>query len=59
MRDLLLELLRDALVLAGAGFVSYGVFQIHRPAGFIVLGAFMFASGAAGALRGKPKEPTE
>ena len=33
----------DGLMLAGAGLVSYGVWQIYDPAGWITAGAFCIA----------------
>lgn len=35
----------DALMVAGAGSVSYGVHLVNVPAGYIVAGAFLLVGG--------------
>jgi hypothetical protein len=35
----------DALLLAGAGSLSYGAWLIYPPAGFLVAGALLLAAG--------------
>jgi hypothetical protein len=47
----LLPLVRDVLVLAGAGFITAGAALIYSPAGFIVGGGFLLAVGLIGAMR--------
>jgi hypothetical protein len=39
--------LSDPLLIAGAAFITLGVFFVYWPAGFIVLGLFCLASGWA------------
>jgi len=39
------DLLPDALLLIGAGLVSYGAYMIYAPAGFIVGGSFFILAG--------------
>lgn len=39
------DLLPDALLLIGAGLVSYGAHMIYAPAGFIVGGSFFILAG--------------
>lgn len=34
----------DAAALLGAGLVSWGAYEIYRPAGFIVAGLFVLAA---------------
>ena len=38
-------LLPDALLVAGAAAVSWGVWQMHQPSGVIVGGMFMLGAG--------------
>lgn len=40
---LLGKIIDDLLATAGAGFISYGVYIIYRPAGFITLGVLLIA----------------
>ena len=35
----------DALLLVGAGLVSYGTYAIYAPAGIIVCGSFLIVAG--------------
>lgn len=35
----------DALMVAGAGAVSYGVYLVSVPAGYVIAGVFMLAGG--------------
>ena len=37
------KIIDDLLAIAGAGFISYGVYIIYRPAGFITLGVLLVA----------------
>lgn len=46
-----LPIVRDVLVLAGAGFITAGAALIYSPAGLIVGGGFLLAAGLIGALR--------
>ena len=39
----------DALALTGAALVSFGAYEIYRPAGFIVGGALLLAASVYGA----------
>ncbi|HVK56514.1 MAG TPA: hypothetical protein VM532_15985 [Burkholderiales bacterium] len=45
MKDKVLRLLPDALITAGLASVSYGVWSIYEPAGYIVGGALMAVIG--------------
>jgi hypothetical protein len=45
MKKLLLSLIPDALMYLGGASVATGVGMIYLPAGFIVGGAFLMASG--------------
>jgi hypothetical protein len=47
--------MRDAMVLIGAGLVSYGAWSAWSPAGFIVGGGFLLGIGLVGSLRSQPK----
>lgn len=47
----LLPYLRDGFMVAGAGLITYGVWQLHPPSAFIVGGGLLLAVGLAGALR--------
>lgn len=38
-------LLPDAMLVAGAGAVSFGVGQVHQPSGVIVAGLFSMVAG--------------
>ena len=38
-------MLPDALMIAGAGAVAFGVGLVHVPAGFVVAGLFMLGAG--------------
>jgi hypothetical protein len=37
--------LPDALMIAGAGAVSFGAGRVYEPAGFIVAGVFLLVTG--------------
>lgn len=45
MRQYLIKLLPDALLIAGAAAVSYGAWLAWAPAGFIVGGALLLVAG--------------
>lgn len=45
MRQLLLKLLPDALLVAGAAGVAYGAWAIYSPAGYIVAGVLAIYAG--------------
>ncbi len=42
-------MLRNALLVAGAAGVSYGVWLVYEPAGFIVAGVLMIFAGTQAA----------
>jgi len=50
----MISYMRDAMVLAGAGLVSFGAWSAWRPAGYIVAGAFLLGIGLVGSLRARP-----
>jgi hypothetical protein len=43
----------DALLLSGAGAVSFGAGQVYLPAGWMVGGVFLLAAGVLAARSGK------
>lgn len=43
--------LRDAVGLAGAGLIVFGVHMMHAPSGFIVAGAMLMAVAVAAARK--------
>lgn len=43
----------DALMVSGAGGVSYGAARMYEPAGWIVAGLFLLAAGWLAARGGK------
>lgn len=47
--DAAASLLPDALMTAGGVAVSYGVYQIHAPSGYIVAGVLLIAAGVVAA----------
>lgn len=47
--DAAASLLPDALMTAGGLVVSYGVYQIYAPAGYIVAGVLLIAAGVVAA----------
>lgn len=47
----LVNLTPDALIVCGAGALSYGAGLVHAAAGFIVAGALMLAGGVCVARR--------
>lgn len=51
----LITMVPDALVVSGAGALSYGAGLLHPAAGFIVAGILMLAGGVCAARRA----PTE
>jgi hypothetical protein len=46
----LIKMVPDALIICGAGALSYGAGLLHPAAGFIVAGLSMIAGGALAAL---------
>ncbi len=51
------DLLRDVAGIAGAAAISYGAWQVYRPAGWIVGGALAVAG--AWLYRTQAEEPTQ
>lgn len=47
-----MKILDDVLGVGGAGLVSYGCWEIYRPAGLIVLGAMLLTAGMLRARAG-------
>lgn len=53
INDFILKFLDDILLIIGAAFISYGIFKIYYPLGFITVGiaclgyAFLFAKNKA------------
>lgn len=45
MKKILISILPDALMLSGAGGLSYGAWLIYEPAGFLVGGFLALAGG--------------
>lgn len=45
MKKLIISLLPDVLMVAGAAVISYGAWLIYSPAGFLVGGCFALAAG--------------
>lgn len=45
------ELVRDGMILVGAGLVAYGAWLAWPPAGFIVAGLGLLVPGVVGAVR--------
>lgn len=45
MKEKLISLLPDVLMVAGATSVSYGFWLIYQPAGYLAGGAFALAAG--------------
>jgi hypothetical protein len=45
MKKQLVSLLPDALMVAGAGAVSYGAWAIYAPSGYLVAGALLLVAG--------------
>lgn len=52
MRKILTSVVPDALMLAGAGGLSYGAWLIYEPAGFLVGGALALVGGVLCAKAG-------
>lgn len=51
----LAPLLRDGAGLAGCGLISYGVWCIYEPAGFIVAGVLLVGASLLLSLKAKPE----
>lgn len=45
MKKLIVSLLPDVLMVAGAAVISYGAWLIYPPAGFLVGGGFALVAG--------------
>jgi hypothetical protein len=45
MRQILIKLLPDLLLVGGAAGVSYGAWLAYPPAGFIIAGALLIVAG--------------
>jgi hypothetical protein len=43
----MLEVVRDAVLLAGIGSITFGLWQIYNPAAFIFLGSVVAATAIA------------
>lgn len=46
-------LFTDALLVAGAAFVSYGAWLVYAPAGFICIGALLLVAGVLASMKAR------
>jgi hypothetical protein len=56
--DKIIKLVPDALIVGGAGALSYGAGLLHPAAGFITAGALMLIGGALSAINAQRAKAT-